>query len=64
MKKFRIKRQAPEGYLTLKQTAELLQVSEMTIRRYIKNYDLPATKPAGIYLIERHALNKWMKEHE
>lgn len=63
-KKFRIKTKVPAGYMTLQQTAKYLQVSEMSIRRYIKLHGLPAEKPAGRYLINKADLESWIKEHE
>ncbi len=63
MKKFRIKKRTPAGYMTLQQTADFLGVSDMSVRRYIKLYGLPASKPGGRYLIKKSDLETWMKEN-
>lgn len=63
-KPFRIRPHAPEGYMTVSQAADYLGVSQKSIRRYIKNYALPADKPAGMYLINRALLDQWVKNHE
>ncbi len=63
MKKFRVRPKAPEGYMTTKQAAAFLGVSIKSIRRYIKNYGLPATKPGGVYLIRRQDLEHWANEN-
>ena len=63
MEKFRLKPKTPTGYLTLKETAQYLKVSTKTVTRYIKNRGLPAKKPAGIYLINKEELQKWVDEN-
>lgn len=63
MKKFRLKPKAPEGYMTVAKAAEFLGVSSKSIRRYIHNYGLPATKPGGLYLIRREDLERWAREN-
>lgn len=62
-RKFRRRPQTPAGYLTVQQAADYLGISEKSIRRYIKFYGLPASKPAGRYLISREDLERWMKEN-
>ena len=63
MKKFRVKPKAPDGYMTVRQAAEFLGVSSKSIRRYIHFYALPATRPGGIYLINKQDLERWAKEN-
>ena len=50
-------------YLTTKQVAELLQVTEETVIGYIrrKRDPLPATRPGKSYLILRSELDEWLK---
>ena len=61
--KFRLKPKTPEGYLTIQSAADYLNISERSIRRYIKEYGLPAAMPAGRWLIKRTDLDEWIKEH-
>ncbi len=63
-KPFRMKPQAPDGYMTITQAAAYMGVSVKSVRRYIHNYGLPADKPAGIYLINKEKLLKWIEAHE
>lgn len=64
-KPFRLKQQAPQGYFTLQDTAKYLRVSEQTIRRYIKKYNLPGVRIGGNgrYLINKAELEKWINEN-
>jgi len=62
-RKFRRKPQTPAGYVTVQQAADYLGICERSIRRYIKQYGLPASKPAGRYLISRADLERWIKEN-
>ncbi len=50
-------------YLTTKQVAELLQVTEETVIGYIrrKRDPLPAMRPGKSYLILRTELDEWLK---
>jgi excisionase family DNA binding protein len=50
-------------YLTTKQVAEILQVTEDTVVGYIrrKHDPLPASKPGKSYLILRSDLDDWLK---
>ena len=63
MEKFRLKPKAPQGYITVNETAQLLGVSTRTVRRYIKDRNLPYKKPAGMILIDRKELETWIKEN-
>ena len=60
-RKFRIRPQAPAGYMTAAQCAEYLGVSLRTVHRYITARGLPATKPAGRWIINREELEKWIR---
>ena len=62
-KPFRMKPQAPDGYMTITQAAAYMGVSVKSVRRYIHNYGLPATKPGGLYLIRREDLERWAREN-
>jgi excisionase family DNA binding protein len=50
-------------YLTTKQVAELLQVTEETVIGYIrrKRDPLPSIRPGKSYLILRTELDEWLK---
>lgn len=62
-KPFRLRRKAPEGYLTITQTAEYMGISVKTVRRYIQCRGLPAEKPAGMYLVNRQELDNWIRQN-
>ena len=62
-RKFRKKRKAPDGYMTTAAAAEYLGVSIKTIRRYISCYDLPATKPGGLWIIKKGDLIEWAEKN-
>jgi len=61
MKKFRLRPQAPAGYMTTAQAAAFLGVSVKTVRRYIKAHGLEASKPGGVWLIKRETLEQWAR---
>lgn len=46
---------------TVKQLAEFLQVSEITIKRAIKSGDLEAFKVGRDWRIEKDSVMKWVK---
>lgn len=48
--------------LTVKQLAEFLQVSELTIKRAIKSGELEAFKVGRDWRIERESVSKWVKK--
>ncbi len=48
--------------LTVKQLAEFLQVSELTIKRAIKTGELEAFKAGRDWRIERESVLKWVKK--
>lgn len=53
-------------YLTTKEVADLLKVTEDTITSYIKrkNDPLPAIRPGRAYLILRSELDEWLKRQK
>lgn len=61
--RFRLRKKAAEGYMTTKETAKFLGVSVRSVHRYIHEYGLPAVKPAGIWMIKKADLERWMKEN-
>ena len=50
----------PLKFLTVEETAELLQVSRRTLQRMIHRKDLPAFKVGGQWRIHESALAKWL----
>ncbi len=50
-------------YLTVKQVASELQVHEHTVRKYIKNGELPAIELGGQYRITPEDLQAFLKKH-
>lgn len=50
----------PLKFLTVEQTAELLQVSRRTLHRIIHRKDLPAFKVGGQWRIHENTLAKWL----
>ncbi len=49
-------------FLTPKEVSELLQVSVFTVRRWIKQGELPAYKVGRLWRIRRSDLNEWLSE--
>ena len=49
-------------FLTLDQTADLLQLSRRTLLRMLRRKDLPAFKVGGQWRIHEPALAKWLKQ--
>jgi len=56
-----VEEQKPEN-LTVKETAELLKVSEQSVHNYIKRGTLPAQKVGRILIIKREDLDNALKE--
>lgn len=48
-------------YLTPKEIAEILDVHEETVRRYIRIGDLPAIKLRGVYRVKREDFEKFLE---
>jgi excisionase family DNA binding protein len=54
-------RDEPIRLLTLKETAELLQLSGRTVRKMVQRKELPAFKVGGQWRINESRLSKWMQ---
>ena len=50
----------PLKFLTVGETAELLQVSRRTLQRMIQRKDFPAFKVGGQWRIHENTLAKWL----
>ena len=50
------------AFLTPKEVSSLLQVSVYTVRRWIKEGELPAYKVGRLWRIEKEDLNKWLNQ--
>ncbi len=48
--------------ITVKQLADFLQISELTVKRAIKSKDLEAFKVGRDWRIEKEAVMKWVKK--
>lgn len=62
-KKFRLKPQVPNEFLTVAETAELLRVEPHSVYRYLKQNGLPYSRVGRRYLIDREALRRWISEN-
>ncbi len=51
-----------QPFLTPKEVSDLLQVSVYTVRRWIKQGELPAYKVGRLWRINKGDLNKWLKQ--
>jgi excisionase family DNA binding protein len=51
-----------QDIVTIKELADFLKVSEITIRRAIDSGDLKALKIGKSWRIEKEAVIKWLKE--
>lgn len=51
-----------EDFLTVKEAAEKLQLIEATVRGYIRNGTLKATKLSGAYFITKEDLDAFLKK--
>lgn len=49
-------------FLTPEEVSELLQVSVFTVRRWIKQDELPAYKLGRLWRIKRSDLNQWLSQ--
>ena len=47
--------------LTLKETADVLQLSGRTVHRMVKRKELPAFKVGGQWRVSERQLTKWMQ---
>lgn len=53
-----------QGFLTPHDVSELLQVSVYTVRRWIKEGDLPAHKVGRGWRIQRSTVAEWLSRHQ
>lgn len=51
-----------QPFLTPKEVSDLLQVSVYTVRRWIKQGELPAYKVGRLWRINEGDLNQWLKQ--
>mgnify|MGYP006282149427 CR=1 FL=1 len=51
-----------QPFLTPKEVSDLLQVSVYTIRRWIKEGELPAYKVGRLWRINKGDLNRWLDQ--
>ena len=51
----------PLRFLTLRQTADVLQISQRTLLRMAKNKELPAFKLGGQWRVRESELTKWLE---
>lgn len=53
------------GFLTLREAAEILQISQRTVLRMARRKELPGFKCGGRWRIRESELAKWLEElHE
>jgi len=55
---------AEQKYITTTEIAEVLSVSEETVRRYIKEGLLPAIKLRGVFRVKREDFAEFLKQSE
>jgi putative molybdopterin biosynthesis protein len=53
---------SPDAFLTPEEVSDLLQVSVYTIRRWIKQGELPAYKVGRLWRIDKTDLNDWLNQ--
>ena len=51
----------PLRLLTLKETADVLQLSGRTVREMVRRKELPAFKVGGHWRVNERQLTKWMQ---
>jgi excisionase family DNA binding protein len=51
----------PLRLLTLKETADVLQLSGRTVREMVRRKELPAFKVGGQWRVNERQLTKWMQ---
>ena len=51
-----------QPFLTPQEVSDLLQVSVYTVRRWIKQGELPAYKVGRLWRINKHDLNRWLDQ--
>ncbi len=55
--------EAHKGCMSLSELAEMLAVNYFTVYKWVRQYDLPATKIAGTYWIDPHLAARWWEQH-
>ena len=51
----------PLRFLTLNETADVLQLSGRTVRQMVKRKELPAFRVGGRWRVNERQLTKWMQ---
>jgi excisionase family DNA binding protein len=59
----RIMEEYAKEFLTTKDVAGMMKVSERTVKTWLKSGDLPAFKIGNVVRIERKALEKFLEEN-
>jgi transposase-like protein len=55
--------EAHKGCMTLSALAGLFSISYDTVYKWVREYDLPATKIAGTYWVDPHLAARWWRNH-
>jgi putative molybdopterin biosynthesis protein len=53
-----------QSFLTPQEVSELLRVSVYTVRRWIKDGDLPAYKVGRGWRISETEIDEWLRDHQ
>jgi excisionase family DNA binding protein len=53
-----------QSFFTPQEVSELLRVSVYTVRRWIRQGDLPAYKVGRSWRVSASAIEKWLNQHE
>jgi excisionase family DNA binding protein len=53
-----------QSFFTPQEVSELLRVSDYTVRRWIRQGDLPAYKVGRSWRVSASAIEKWLNQHE
>jgi excisionase family DNA binding protein len=53
-----------QGFLTPQEVSDLLRVSVYTVRRWIKDGDLPAYKVGRGWRISEMEIDEWLRDHQ
>jgi excisionase family DNA binding protein len=59
-----IKPSEPRPFLTPQEVSDLLRVSVYTVRRWIKDGNLPAYKVGRAWRIHENEMNKWLESRQ
>jgi len=60
----KLEQAAVEGHLTVKQVAQVLGVSQMTIRRWVASGTIPCQRLGGRICFDAQALIFWFKKKD